>query len=53
MGTAIFLVRGTLGLGGSLVALWELTRQASGSEWRKWRAIAGFAAVCASVALAG
>jgi hypothetical protein len=53
MGTAIFLARGTLGLGGSRIAMWELTRRASGPGWRKWRVIAGFAAVCASVALAG
>ncbi|WP_326779186.1 hypothetical protein [Streptomyces sp. NBC_01445] len=44
MQTAVFLLRDALGLGGGLVGVWELTRQASGPGWRKLRV---FAAVIA------
>ncbi|MEU5275911.1 hypothetical protein [Streptomyces asoensis] len=37
MHTVVFLLRSLLGLGGGLVFLWELTRQASGPGWRKPR----------------
>ncbi|MGW1067598.1 hypothetical protein ACWD4F_24140 [Streptomyces aureus] len=37
MNTLVFLLRNTLGLGGSLMFLWELNRQASGPGWRKPR----------------
>ncbi|MFG2281235.1 hypothetical protein ACGFNQ_21390 [Streptomyces asoensis] len=33
--TVVFLLRSLLGLGGGLMFLWELTRQASGPGWRK------------------
>ncbi|MFJ1809042.1 MULTISPECIES: hypothetical protein [unclassified Streptomyces] len=49
MHTTVFLLRSVLGLGGSLVGIWELTRQASGPGWRKLRV---FYAV-AALALAG
>ena len=49
MYTAVFLLRDALGLGGGLVGVWELTRQASGPGWRKPRV---FSAV-ATVLLAG
>jgi hypothetical protein len=35
--TTVFLLRSTLGLGGGLVFMWELSRQASGPGWRKPR----------------
>lgn len=43
--TALFLLRSALGLGGSLVSIWELTRQASGPGWRKPRVVAAVAAL--------
>ncbi|MFG2266388.1 hypothetical protein [Streptomyces sp. NPDC048720] len=49
MHTAVFLLRSGLGLGGALVFVWELSRQASGPGWRKVRV---FCAVGAAV-LAG
>ncbi|WP_326629537.1 MULTISPECIES: hypothetical protein [unclassified Streptomyces] len=37
MHTTVFLLQSALGLGGGLVGIWELTRQASGPGWRKLR----------------
>ncbi|MER5477450.1 hypothetical protein ABT026_10750 [Streptomyces sp. NPDC002734] len=45
MHTALFLLRSTLGLGGCLVGLWELTRQASGPGWRRARAFSALGAL--------
>ncbi|MER6225309.1 hypothetical protein ACWCYL_21985 [Streptomyces sp. 900105755] len=52
MHTTAFLLRSTLGLGGGLVAVWELTRQASGPGWRKWRVCSAVAALTLAVLLA-
>jgi hypothetical protein len=41
----VFLLRSALGLGGGLVAVWELTRQASGPGWRKPRVFFAVAAL--------
>jgi hypothetical protein len=43
--TALFLLRSALGLGGALVGLWELTRQASGRGWRTPRVCTAVAAL--------
>ncbi|MFF1687110.1 MULTISPECIES: hypothetical protein [unclassified Streptomyces] len=45
MHTAVFLLRSALGLGGGLVSIWELTRQASGPGWRKPRVFSAVAAL--------
>ncbi|WP_406375584.1 hypothetical protein OG788_38390 [Streptomyces sp. NBC_00647] len=45
MHTFVFLLRSTLGLGGGLVFMWELNRQASGPGWRKPRVFAAVAVV--------
>ncbi|MEU4492970.1 hypothetical protein AB0F96_05820 [Streptomyces sp. NPDC023998] len=52
MNIAVFLLRDALGLGGALVAIWELTRQASGPGWRKVRAISAVAALTLAALLA-
>jgi hypothetical protein len=43
--TLVFLLRDVLGLGGCLVFMWELDRQASGPGWRKPRVLSAAAAV--------
>jgi hypothetical protein len=43
--TLVFLLRSALGLGGGLVFVWELNRQASGPGWRKPRVLSAAAAV--------
>jgi len=43
--TIAFLLRSALGLGGGLVFMWELNRQASGPGWRKPRAFSAVAAL--------
>jgi hypothetical protein len=43
--TAVFLLRDALGLGGGLVGIWELIRQASGPGWRKLRVFFAVAAL--------
>ncbi|MFC5203447.1 hypothetical protein [Streptomyces kaempferi] len=45
MHTVVFLLRSALGLGGGLVFLWELNRQASGRGWRKPRVLCAVAAL--------
>ncbi|MFE4918480.1 hypothetical protein [Streptomyces sp. NPDC056661] len=45
MHTTVFLLRSALGLGGGLVGIWELTRQASGPGWRKLRVLSAVAAL--------
>ncbi|WP_329302235.1 hypothetical protein OG410_31755 [Streptomyces sp. NBC_00659] len=45
MNTLVFLLRDVLGLGGGLVFVWELNRQASGPGWRKPRVLSAAAAV--------
>ncbi|WP_406405998.1 hypothetical protein [Streptomyces sp. NBC_01643] len=45
MHTTVFLLRSALGLGGGLVGIWELTRQASGPGWRKLRVFSALAAL--------
>ncbi|WP_333772975.1 hypothetical protein [Streptomyces sp. IBSBF 3136] len=45
MHTTVFLLRSALGLGGGLVTVWELTRQASGAGWRKPRVFSAMAAL--------
>ncbi|MEU6275772.1 hypothetical protein ABZ871_25665 [Streptomyces populi] len=45
MHTTVLLLRSGLGLGGGLVAVWELTRQASGPGWRKPRVFSAVAAL--------
>ncbi|MFE2296839.1 hypothetical protein ACFXAW_01425 [Streptomyces sp. NPDC059445] len=52
MHITVFLLRSALGLGGALVTLWELTRQASGPGWRKPRVVAAVAALIAAGLLA-
>lgn len=52
MHAVVFLVRSALGLGGVLVAVWELTRQASGPGWRKPRIFSATAAVVLAALLA-
>ncbi|WP_329580904.1 hypothetical protein [Streptomyces sp. NBC_01361] len=45
MRTTVFLLQSALGLGGSLVGIWELTRQASGPGWRKLRVFSAVVAL--------
>ncbi|MFD5517859.1 hypothetical protein [Streptomyces sp. NPDC127066] len=45
MNTLVFLLRSVLGLGGGLVFMWELNRQASGPGWRKPRVFSAAAMV--------
>ncbi|MFC9279688.1 hypothetical protein [Streptomyces collinus] len=45
MHTTVFMLRSALCLGGGLVAVWELTRQASGPGWRKRRFFSAMAAL--------
>ncbi|WP_432176808.1 hypothetical protein [Streptomyces sp. Tue6028] len=45
MHTGVFLLRSALGLGGGLMAVWELTRQASGPGWRKRRILSAVGAL--------
>ncbi|WP_369254727.1 hypothetical protein [Streptomyces sp. R35] len=45
MHTIAFLLRSALGLGGGLVFMWELNRQASGPGWRKPRLFSAVAAL--------
>ncbi|WSA82661.1 hypothetical protein OG930_22070 [Streptomyces sp. NBC_01799] len=45
MHTAVFLLRDALGLGGGLVGVWELTRQASRPGWRKLRVFSAVVAL--------
>ncbi|MDQ0941905.1 hypothetical protein [Streptomyces sp. V1I1] len=52
MHTAVLLLRDALGLGGALVGIWELTRQASGAGWRKLRAFSAAAALILAALLA-
>ncbi|MET7717424.1 hypothetical protein [Streptomyces sp. NPDC005407] len=52
MHTAVLLLRDALGLGGALVGIWELTRQASGAGWRKLRAFSAVAALMLAALLA-
>jgi hypothetical protein len=42
--TLVLLLRDVLGLGGCLVFVWELDRQASGPGWRKPRVFTAAAA---------
>ncbi|MFD5814275.1 hypothetical protein [Streptomyces sp. NPDC127038] len=51
MHTVVFLVRGMLLVGGSLVFAWEQDRQASGPGWRKPRVFAAAAAALLGVLL--
>ncbi|WP_326607316.1 hypothetical protein OG930_37700 [Streptomyces sp. NBC_01799] len=53
MHTTVFLLRSALGLGGGLVGIWELTRQASGPGWRKLRVFSAVAALMLAGLLAG
>jgi hypothetical protein len=50
--TTIFLLRSALGLGGGLVGVWELTRQASGPGWRKPRVLTAMTALALATLLA-
>jgi hypothetical protein len=50
--TAVFLLRDALGLGGGLVGIWELIRQASGPGWRKLRVFSAVAALLVAGLLA-
>ncbi|MGW8951452.1 hypothetical protein [Streptomyces sp. NPDC055709] len=52
MQTAVFLLQSALGLGGGLVGVWELTRQASGPGWRKPRVYSAMAALILAALLA-
>ncbi|MFF7214400.1 hypothetical protein ACFZAU_28325 [Streptomyces sp. NPDC008238] len=52
MYTVVFLLRGALGLGGVVVAVMELTRQASGPGWRGRRLCSAVAAVLLAALLA-
>ncbi|MFF3562137.1 hypothetical protein ACFYXS_19065 [Streptomyces sp. NPDC002574] len=52
MHTAVLLLRDALGLGGGLVGIWELTRQASGPGWRKSRLFSAMAASLLAAVLA-
>ena len=52
MHTAVFLLRDALGMGGALVGIWELTRQASGPGWRKLPAFSAVAALILAALLA-
>ncbi|MFI0966457.1 hypothetical protein ACH4S8_34455 [Streptomyces sp. NPDC021080] len=45
MHITVLLLRSALGLGGALVILGELTRQASGPGWRRPRVLCAVAAV--------
>ncbi|MET9897028.1 hypothetical protein [Streptomyces sp. NPDC006446] len=45
MHTLVFLLRSALGLGGGLVFMWELNRQAAGPGWRRPRVVSAVAAV--------
>jgi len=45
MHTTVYLLRSALGLGGGLVFVWELNRQASGRGWRRPRVLSAVAAV--------
>ncbi|MFF9406141.1 hypothetical protein ACF1B0_11490 [Streptomyces anandii] len=45
MHTTVFLLRSALGLGGGLVFMWELNRQASGPGWKKQRVFSAAGAV--------
>lgn len=47
-----FLLQSALGLGGSLVGVWELVRQASGPGWRKPRVFSAMAALILAALLA-
>ncbi|MGW3912416.1 hypothetical protein ACWEBX_12970 [Streptomyces sp. NPDC005070] len=52
MNTLVFMLRDALGLGGGLVFLWEMNRQASGPGWRKPRVLSAAALVLLAVLLA-